>query len=333
MGFKAVFDTNFGADLTIMEEASEFVERFTKGKAPLPLITSCCPSWVDFMEKFHSDIIPNFSSCKSPHEMVGALAKTYYASKIGVDPTQIVMVSIMPCTSKKFEIHRSKDMSSSGFQDVDISLTTRELSRMINQSGIEFSLLKEEEADSPLGEYSGAGTIFGATGGVMEAALRTAYYFVTKENLGKVEFNEVRGLEGIKTAEIDIKGTKVKVAVAHGLGNVETVINQIRDARLKGEEPPYHFVEVMACRGGCVAGGGQPRALYKNQPHPRGIQDNIRDMRIKGLYEDDEGSAQRCSHNNPSIKKLYDEFLGAPLGKKSHSLLHTCYTPRPTYKR
>lgn len=323
MGFDAVFDTNFGADLTILEEGSEFVERFANGKGDIPLITSCCPAWVDFMEKYYPEIIGNFSSCKSPHQMVGALTKTYYAEKNNIDPKDIFVVSIMPCTAKKFEVARSKDMESSGFQDVDVSLTTRELCRMIKQGGIEFDELEDEQPDHLMGDYTGAGTIFGATGGVMEAAIRSAYYLITKEELGDVDVKAVRGLDGIKEAEIDVKGTKVKVAVAHGLGNVETVVKKIIKAKEEGSEPPYHFVEVMACPGGCIAGGGQPY----------GVNDEIRKKRSSGMYQDDVKQKQRCSHQNPFITKLYEEFLEKPLSEKSHKLLHTHYTERKQYKK
>jgi NADH-quinone oxidoreductase subunit G len=323
LGFKAVFDTNFGADLCIMEEASEFVSRFVNKTGPLPLVTTCCPSWVDFMEKYKHDAIEHFSSCKSPHEMVGAVTKTYYAQKNNIDPSKIFMVSIMPCTAKKYEIIRSKEMYSSGHQDINISLTTRELVRMIRQAGIDFKDLPDEEPDHIMGDYSGAGTIFGATGGVMEAALRTAYFFITGKNLEKFDFMEVRGLKGVKEATIDIQGTKVKVAVAHGLGNVESVIDKITDARKKGEELPYHFVEVMACLGGCIAGGGQPY----------GITDKIRMQRSKGLYQDDAEQKVRCSHDNPYIQKLYSEFLEKPLSHKSHGLLHTTYVARKSYTK
>jgi NADH-quinone oxidoreductase subunit G len=323
MGFEAVFDTNFAADVTIMEEASEFVERFVRKKGPLPLITTCCPSWVDFMEKYHGDMIEHFSSAKSPHEMLGVLSKTYYAQSKGIDPSKIVVVSVMPCTSKKYEILRSHEMSASGFQDVDIVLTTRELARMTKQAGIDFVNLPEEECDHLMGEYAGAGTIFGATGGVMEAALRTAYSFVTGKKPPKIEFENVRGLTGIKETTVDIEGTGVKIAVAHGLANVEAVINRIRDAKKKGEPLPYHFVEVMACPGGCIGGGGQPY----------GVTNKIRRLRMLGLYEDDERQTVRCSHDNPYVQKLYKEFLGKPLGEKSHKLLHTTYRPRPLYKR
>ncbi|MGD9780790.1 MAG: NADH-dependent [FeFe] hydrogenase, group A6 [Kiritimatiellia bacterium] len=324
LGFDAVFDTNFGADLTIMEEGTEFVERFVHGKGELPLITSCCPSWTDYMEKFAQDFIPNFSTAKSPQAMVGALTKTYYAAKKGIDPKDLFVVSIMPCTAKKFEIQRSAEMSSSGQQDIDISLTTRELCRMIKSAGIDFRNLPDDErVDSLLGDYTGAGTIFGVTGGVMEAALRTAHFALTQECLPSMELKEIRGLDGVKEATLKVAGKDVRVAVAHCMGNVEKVLDKVRDARAKGKETPYHFIEVMACRGGCVGGGGQPY----------GATDEIRKQRAAGLYRDDEKSAQRCSHENPMIQKLYAEFLGAPLGKKSHQLLHTGYNKRKKYKR
>lgn len=323
MGFEAIFDTNFGADLTIVEEASEFVQRFAHQKGPLPLITTCCPSWVDFMEKFHPDMIPHFSSAKSPHEMVGVLAKTYYAEIRGYTPKDVEVVSIMPCTAKKYEIHRSREMSASGVQDVDTAITTRELSRMIRQAGIDFAGLPDEECDSMLGDYTGAGTIFGATGGVMEAALRTAYFYVTGEKLPKVEFETVRGITGVKETKINIKGAEVRIAVAHGLANVEYVMNRVREAKEKNEEMPYHFIEVMACPGGCVGGGGQPY----------GVTNELRQKRAKGLYTEDELAVMRYSHENPQVMKLYKDFLGQPLGEKAHHLLHTSYAPRPLYKR
>ncbi len=323
LGFHAVFDTNFSADVTIMEEASEFVQRFVHKKGPLPLITTCCPSWVDFMEKFHTDMIEHFSSAKSPQEMMGALAKTYYPQTRSIDPSKVVVVSIMPCTAKKYEIVRSKEMFASGFQDTDIVITTRELIRMIRQAGIDFMSLEDEAPDHLMGDYSGAGVIFGATGGVMEAALRTAYNFVTNEDLKEVNFQDVRGLNGVKETSVNIKGTTVKIAVAHGLANVEYVLNKIRDAKQNNEPLPYHFVEVMACPGGCVGGGGQPY----------GVTDEVRQARAKGLYDDDAALEIRCSHNNPYVKKLYAEFLGEPLGKKAHQLLHTRYKPRPEYKK
>jgi len=331
LGFNKVFDTNFGADLTIIEEATEFVNRFTKNPESLPMFTSCCPAWVDMLEKYHHDMIDNFSTCKSPQSVVGALAKTYYAEKMAINPSKIRVVSIMPCTAKKWEITRSKDMSSSGYQDVDVSLTTRELCRMIKQAGIDFRNLPEEEADSPLGEYSGAGTIFGVTGGVMTAALRTAYFYITGEELGEVNFKAIEGLEGIKEAEIVINDTKIRIAVAHGCGNIEVILNRIREARANGEPMPYHFVEVMACRGGCISGGGQPRVMLPGQPKPRGITDDIRKKRAKGLMNEDLKAANRLSHHNESVKTLYKEYLGKAGGEKAHHLLHTHYVARNKY--
>lgn len=323
MGFKAVFDTNFGADLTIIEEATEFKHRLLEGGGDLPLITSCCPAWVDFMEKFHGDMIGHFSSCKSPHEMVGVLAKTYYAEKMGIDPAKIFMVSIMPCTAKKSEIIRSKEMSSSGYQDVDVSLTTREFARMIKQSGIDFITIPEEQPDHMLGAYTGAGTIFGATGGVMEAALRTAHYYVTGHDAPRVDFEMTRGLEGVKEGKINIDGKEIRIAVAHGLANVEQVVEKVRAAKAAGEELPYHFIEVMACAGGCVGGGGQPY----------GVTNELRSKRAEGLYQEDQAGLWRCSHHNPYIKELYSDFLGEAGSHKAHDLLHTSYQVRPEYKR
>jgi len=322
LGFKAVFDTNFSADLTIMEEGTELVNRLTKNEK-IPLITSCCPAWIDYLEKYDHDMISNFSTAKSPQEMMGAMIKTYYAKATKIDPAKIYSVSIMPCTAKKFECDRNEDMHSSGYQDVDVVLTTRELARMIKQAGIDFNALSEEHADEILGEYTGAGTIFGATGGVMEAALRTAYTLITSEDLKEVNFTAVRGLDGVKEATIDIKGTKVNVAVAHGLVNVEYVLDKVRDALKKGEKSPYDFIEVMACRGGCVGGGGQPY----------GATDEIRSKRAAGIYKDDELSVKRCSHHNPMIKKIYEEFLEKPGSHKAHELLHTSYTPRKLYNK
>jgi NADP-reducing hydrogenase subunit HndD len=323
LGFNAVFDTSFGADLTVIEEATEFVNRFVHKKGPLPLITTCCPSWVDFMEKFYPDMIEHFSSAKSPHEMVGVLSKTYYANKNNIDPSRIYMVSIMPCTSKKYEIARSGEMFSSGQQDVDVSITTRELARMIKQAGIDFNNLPDEEPDHILGDYTGAGVIFGATGGVMEAAVRTAYFFATGQRMKDIDFVSVRGLQGVKEAEIDIKGIKVRIAVAHGMGNVECVLDRVHEAVAKGKEVPYDFIEVMACPGGCVGGGGQPY----------GATDRLRAIRAQGLYSDDKEKMLRLAHENPYIKKLYDEFLEKPLSEKSHKLLHTHYMPRPLYRK
>ena len=323
LGVNAVFDTNFSADLTIMEEGSEFVSRLTKGTGDLPQLTSCCPAWTDYMEKYYPDMIPNFSTAKSPMMMQGALTKTYYAEKNGIDPANIFSVAIMPCTAKKFEITRDENMYASGYQDVDLVLTTRELARLFKTAGIDFASLEDEPADSPIGAYTGAATIFGVTGGVMEAAIRTAYKLVTDEELENLDVEAVRGMDGVKVGEVDIKGTKVKVAVAHGMANVKTIMEEIRDAKAKGAEPPYHFIEVMACRGGCIAGGGQPY----------GTVDNIREKRIAGMYKDDEKSTIRCSHQNPEILQVYQDFLGEPMSEKSHHLLHTHYTPRPIYRK
>lgn len=325
MGFKAIFDTNFGADLTIMEEASEFVERLTKHPEQLPLITSCCPAWVDYLEKFDHEMIPYFSTAKSPQAMLGVLAKTYYAEKQGLDPKDIVVVSIMPCTAKKFEIIRSEEMFLDGkIQNVDVSLTTRETVRMIKQMGIEFRDLPDEEADSPLGKYSGAGTIFGFSGGVMEAALRTAHYLITGTETPDLEIKTLTNLDkGVKELTMQVAGKEVRIAVAHGISNVEFITNKIKAAKAAGEEIPYHFVEVMACPGGCIGGGGQPL----------GVTNKIRKARQQGLMKDDTKSAVRCSHQNPDIQKLYKDFLGAPLSEKAHKLLHTHYVARPLYKR
>ncbi|HLP09363.1 MAG TPA: NADH-dependent [FeFe] hydrogenase, group A6 [Opitutaceae bacterium] len=323
LGFHAVFDTNFSADVTIVEEATEFIQRFVHKRGPLPLITSCCPAWTDFMEKNHWDFIDNFSTAKSPQQMLGVLAKTYYAQQAGFDPAKLFVVSIMPCTAKKYELSRAEEMFASGYEDVDLCLTTRELARMLKQSGIDFLNLDDGAPDSLLGEYSGAGTIFGATGGVMEAALRTAAYYVTGRNLGKIDLENVRGLQGVKTAEIDIAGTKVRVAVAHGLGNVASVLELVRQARAAGKETPFHFIEVMACPGGCIGGGGQPY----------GVDNERRRLRAAGLYQDDRDRAIRCSHDNPDVVRLYQEFLGKSGSAKAHQLLHTRYTARPLYKR
>jgi NADH-quinone oxidoreductase subunit G len=323
LGFKAVFDTNFAADLTIMEEGSEFVEKFAKHPEELPLITSCCPAWVDYLEKYYPDMIPHFSSAKSPQSMLGVLSKTYYAQKMRFDPAKIFMVSIMPCTAKKYEISRTDEMFASGYQDIDVSLTTRELARMIKAAGIDFNNLPEEKADSILGEYTGAGTIFGVTGGVMEAALRTGYHLLTQKELGDVAFKAVRGLDGVKEAAIDIEGTVVNVAVAHGAANVQYVLEKIKAAKASGKPLPYHFVEVMACRGGCIGGGGQPY----------GATDEVRMLRTKGLYKDDGLAVKRCSHLNSEIARVYKDFLGRPLSEKSHHLLHTRYKARPLYNR
>ena len=322
LGFDKVFDTNFSADVTIMEEGTEFIKRFTTG-GKLPLITSCCPAWTDWMEKYAPDFTENFSSAKSPQQMLSALAKTYWAEKNGIDGKKVHVTSIMPCTAKKFEIARDKSMASSGVQDTDVVLTTRELARMIKAAGIDFMSLPDEAADDLLGAYTGAGTIFGVTGGVMEAALRTAYCLITKEaQPPAIEFSAVRGMDGVKKATIDIKGTPVNIAVAHQMGNVEKVLNEVREDLKNGVKPRYDFIEVMACRGGCVGGGGQPCLAT----------DEVRAARTAGLYTDDEKSTIRMSHLNPEVSALYKDYLGEPGSDKAERLLHTHYHKREVYK-
>ncbi|OPZ60205.1 MAG: NADP-reducing hydrogenase subunit HndC [Deltaproteobacteria bacterium ADurb.Bin510] len=313
LGFDKVFDTNFTADLTIMEEGNELLKRVKEGGV-LPMITSCSPGWIKFCEHFYPEQTAHLSSCKSPQQMFGALAKTYYPQVMGIDPKDIVSVSIMPCTAKKYESQRP-EMKDSGYQDVDYVLTTRELARMIKEAGIDFANLPDEDYDDPMGEYTGAGTIFGATGGVMEAAIRTVYAVVTGQNLPDLNVTPVRGLEGVKEASLKIGDLgEVKVAVAHGLGNARKLMEQIKEGK-----SPYHFIEVMACPGGCVAGGGQPIPTT----------DEIRVLRAGALYNDDaKVQAKRQSHENESVKKLYETFLKEPLGHKSHELLHTCYVCR-----
>ncbi len=315
IGFDVVFDTNFAADLTIIEEGNELLKRVKSG-GTLPIITSCSPGWVKYIEHFYPQLLPHLSTCKSPHQMLGALAKTYYAKKAGIDPAKIVTVSIMPCTAKKFECNRP-EMNDSGFKDVDYVLTTRELARMIKAAGVDFVNLPDGTYDNPLGEYTGAATIFGATGGVMEAALRTVYEVVTGKKLENVDFMAVRGLEGVKEATVALEGLgDVRVAVAHGLGNARQLMD-----RLAAGKADYHFIEIMACPGGCVAGGGQPMP----------VNNEIRKLRAAALYQEDKGLIRK-SHENPSIKKIYDDFLKEPLGEISHHLLHTKYTPRGKYK-
>ena len=322
LGFKKVFDTNFSADVTIMEEGTEFIKRFTNG-GKLPLITSCCPAWTDWMEKYAPDFTENFSSAKSPQQMLSALAKTYWAEKNGLTCDKVHVTSIMPCTAKKYEITRDEHMKSTGCQDTDVVLTTRELARMIKAAGIDFLNLPEEKADDLLGSYTGAGTIFGVTGGVMEAALRTAYCLITKEDQPPaIEFTAVRGMDGVKKATIDIKGTQVNIAVAHQMGNVEKVLNEVREDIKNGVKPRYDFIEVMACRGGCVGGGGQPCLA----------NDKVRAARTAGLYTDDEKSVIRMSHLNPEVQALYKDYLGEPGSEKAEHLLHTDYRKRELYK-
>lgn len=313
LGFDRVFDTNFTADLTIIEEGNELLHRAKTG-GKLPMITSCSPGWIKFIEHFYPDLLPHVSTCKSPQQMFGALAKTYYAEKEGIDPANIFVASIMPCTAKKFEAARP-EMRSSGYRDVDVVLTTRELGRMLRQAGIDLATLPEGEYDAPMGQYSGAATIFGATGGVMEAALRTVYAVVTGKNLPSLDITAVRGLDGIKEAALVIGDLgEVRAAVAHGLGNARNLMD-----RVAAGQADYHFIEIMACPGGCVGGGGQPLPA----------SDEKLRLRAGALYQDDSDvQSLRQSHENPSIKALYDDFLKAPLGEKSHHLLHTHYTPR-----
>ena len=319
LGFDKVFDTNFGADLTIMEEGHELIERLTKGGA-LPMITSCSPGWISYCEKFFPEFIPNLSSCKSPHEMEGAMVKSYFAEKMGIDPKSIVVVSVMPCTAKKYEASRP-ELSNGGMQDVDYVLTVRELARMIKQSGIDFAKLPDEGFDPMLGESTGAADIFGATGGVMEAALRTVYAKVTGKELDKVEFDVVRGTEGVKEASIDLNGTVVNVAVAHGTANAKKLLEAV-----KSGEKTYHFIEVMCCPGGCVTGGGQPIVSSKELQYV-----DLKKVRAQALYNEDSGKALRKSHENPAIKALYDTYLGEVGGHKAHKLLHTTYSQKDKY--
>lgn len=321
IGVDLVFDTNFGADLTIMEEGSELVKRLTTEGSVLPQFTSCCPGWVDYCEKFYPELNENLSSAKSPMMMQGSITKTYYAQTAKIDPAKIYSVALMPCTAKKYEIKRDETMKSSGYDDVDLVLTTREIARLFRANGIDFAALKEEECDSPIGEYTGAGTIFGNTGGVMEAAVRTAFHLVTGDELEDVNVTSVRGLDGVKKGVVDMEGTKIKVAVVHGLANVKDICEEVLAAKKANKPAPYDFIEVMACRGGCIAGGGQPY----------GTDDKVRQERIAGLYSDDEHSTYRKSHENPSIKKIYEDFFTEPLSHKAHSLLHTKYTKRKLY--
>lgn len=322
MGFDKVFDTDFSADLTIIEEGNELLERVKTG-GTLPLITSCSPGWIKYCEHHFPEFLPNVSTCKSPQQMFGALAKTYFPEKMGIDPSKIVSVSIMPCTAKKFECQRP-EMKDSGFQDVDIVLTTRELGKMVKEAGIDFVNLPDEEYDTPLGISTGAAVIFGATGGVMEAALRTVYEVVTGKTLENVDFVGVRGLEGIKEASVELPpiGT-VKVAVAHGLGNAKKLLEKI-----KAGEAEYHFIEIMACPGGCVGGGGQTMV---SGPDRMKLPADYRKLRAMAIYDEDKSMNIRKSHENPAIVKIYEDYLLKPLGEKSHHLLHTHYQARPKY--
>lgn len=320
IGFAKVFDTDFAADLTIMEEATEFLDRVKNG-GTLPLITSCSPGWIKYCEHYFPDMTENLSSCKSPMQMFGAVTKTYYAEKMGIDPKDIVMVAVMPCTAKKFEIGRD-DENAAGVADVDISITTREAARMIKQAGIDFNNLPDEDFDDPLGESTGAGVIFGATGGVMEAALRTAVETLTGEALPNVEFADVRGTDGVKTATYNVAGMEIKVAVASGLKNAKELL-----LKVKSGEEFYHFIEIMGCPGGCVNGGGQPQ-----QPASILNTVDIRSLRASVLYGIDDNKTIRKSHENPAIKKLYAEYFEKPGSHKAHECLHTTYVKRGLYK-
>ncbi len=320
LGFDKVFDTNFSADLTIMEEATEFISRYTE-KKNLPLITSCSPGWINYCEHYYPEFIDNLSTCKSPQGMFGSVAKTYYAQKMGIDPKDIFVVSAMPCTAKKFEAQRKDHTAVEGLYDIDAVITVRELARMIKKSGILFNLLEDGEFDAPFGLGSGAGTIFGTTGGVMEAALRTAYETLTKEELQNLEFADVRGVEGIKEASYTIAGNEIRVAVASGLSNAKKLLDMV-----KSGEKSYDFIEIMACPGGCVNGGGQPI-------QPASVRNNydIRAMRAAGLYADDRNLPIRKSHENPDVKRVYEEFFGEPNSHKAHEILHTGYTAKSRY--
>ncbi len=311
LGFDKVFDTNFSADLTIMEEGHEFLDRLQNGGV-LPMITSCSPGWVNMIELKYPELLPHLSTAKSPQQMFGAVAKTYYAEKAGIDPAKIVSVSVMPCTAKKAEAQR-EEMCDSGYRDVDIVITTRELGRMIREAGIDFASLPEENFDSPLGIGTGAGAIFGNTGGVMEAALRTVADVVSGEDLPKLEYEEVRGMEETREATVTVAGKEIKIAVVNTLGSARKMLE-----RIKAGTADYQFIEVMACPGGCIGGGGQPVPVNRE----------IRQKRREALFDCDRMSELRKSHENPEIKALYDNWLGKPLGEKAHHLLHTHYSPK-----
>lgn len=312
LGFDRVFDTNFAADLTIMEEGHELVKRLTEGGV-LPMFTSCCPGWIKFAEQYYPDLLPHLSTCKSPQQMFGAVAKTVYARQAGIGPAKMVVVSVMPCVAKKFEAQRP-EMRASGYQDVDYVLTTRELGQMLREAGLDLASLPESDYDHPLGASTGAAVLFGATGGVMEAALRTAYEVVTGKTLPQLEFTEVRGMEGVRAATVPIGDLQLRVAVAHGLANARKVVEQVR-----GGNSGFHFIEIMTCPGGCLGGGGQPVP----------VSDEVRCQRASAIYRADEQSALRKSHENPDVQALYRDHLGQPLGELSHELLHTHYGPRP----
>lgn len=319
LGFDKVFDTDFAADLTIMEEANELVERVKNGGV-LPMITSCSPGWIKYCEHYYPELIPHLSTCKSPQQMFGATMKTYYAQKLGMDPANMVVVGVMPCTAKKFETKRPNE-AASGYPDIDIAITTRELARMIENAGIYFKHLPDEEFDSPFGESTGASTIFGATGGVMEAALRTAVKAITGEEAPSPDFTEVRGMKDIKEASYKVGDLDVKVAVASGTKNAQYIMDKIKDGTAD-----YTFIEIMGCPGGCINGGGQPiqHAVVRNFV-------DLKARRAEALYESDRNNSKRCSHENSAIKELYDSFLGEPGSHKAHEILHTSYVPRKKY--
>jgi len=319
LGFDKVFDTDFAADLTIMEEGTELLGRIKNG-GKLPLITSCSPGWVKYCEHYYPEFLDHLSTCKSPHEMMGAVLKSYYAEKNHLDPAKIFVVSVMPCTAKKFEAKRP-ELSATGYPDVDVVLTTRELARMIREAGIDFVKLPDEDFDPTLGDSTGAGVIFGATGGVMEAALRTVAELVTGEPLKNIEFTAVRGIQGVKEAVIEIGDMKLHAAVAHGTGNAKTLLEKV-----KSGEKHYDFIEIMGCPGGCVTGGGQPivKAKVRMDMDPKQV-------RASAIYDEDRNLPLRKSHENPSVKKLYEEYLGEPNSHKAHELLHTHYIPRKRY--
>ena len=326
LGFKKVFDTNYAADLTIMEEATELMGRIKNG-GKLPMFTSCCPGWVNYAEYTYSDCLDHLSSCKSPHEMMGSILKHFYAEKIGVKSEDMFVVSIMPCTGKKYEEQR-EELSSENLRDVDAVLTTRELAKLIKRSGIEFTRLPDSEFDNDIvGEYTGAGVIFGVTGGVMEAALRTAYFWLTGKEHDKVTFEAVRGFEGLKEASLEINGQTINVAVAQGMKNAKVLMDEVRAGTSK-----YHFIEVMGCPGGCINGGGQPYVRSCFLPNEDAdIVDTYKAKRAAALYTEDERQVTRQSHNNAEIKALYEQFLGEPNSHKAHDLLHTHYTGRIGY--
>ncbi|MBO5358751.1 MAG: (2Fe-2S)-binding protein [Clostridia bacterium] len=322
LGFARVFDTNFAADLTIVEEANELVQRI-QNAGTLPMITSCSPGWVKFCEYYYPDMINHLSTCKSPQQMAGAVIKTYYANKMGIDPKDIVSVSVMPCTAKKFEIGR-EDQSAAGVPDVDIAITTRELGRMIDRAGIKFTALPDEEFDSPLGEDTGAAVIFGATGGVMEAALRTANDWLTGKDNTDVDFTAVRGTMGLKQATVNINGSDIKVAVASGAAAAKCVMDQLK----AGNPAGWTFIEIMGCPGGCVNGGGQPI-------QPQSVRDTVdlKAVRAKALYDQDASMAIRKSHESPVVKTLYSEWYDGFGGHKAHHDLHTSYVAREKYTK